>query len=250
MALSCRLSFYSHLGRALRPRPLAMFRHFSFESSTSLHPSSSYIEHQRAAMNVSPTSIPFACAPPMQTRLSTPPLCSLGDLAQRFNRHNLRVEVPQPSQPASFIEPLTPPTSESGDSTFSDSSLSSSPSSYSTVSFAHLRSKRQAHTQLQCSPSHIRDISLLVERMIDQREQCLIRRGSEARITPCSSPIETDDDEGVSMDYTPPGPQENPRLALKYRRSGDRLNGHACVTKSVRMRKKPTKIRKINKATK
>ena len=223
-----------------------MFRHFSFESA-SLHPSFTCIEDQRAAMNVSPTSVPIASCPPhMSTRLPTPPPCSLGELAQRFHRHNLRVEVPQPSRNLSFYDPPTPP-SESEDSTFPVESNQSYPRTTSqSVSSFNLRAKRQANTRLQCSPTHIRDISLLVERMIEANDQCSVQRVDGSTQIACSPATDTADDEGVSMDYTPPeSPQEPLHLGLKYRRSGERLNGQACVAKNVRMRKKPCKIRKV-----
>lgn len=223
-----------------------MFRPFSFEPA-SLHPSSTCIEDQRAAMNVSPTSVHITpCPPHMPARLPTPPPCSLGELAQRFHRHNLRVEVPQPSRNLSFYDPPTPP-GDSEDSSFPIDSRQSFPrtTSYTAISSTNLRAKRQANTRLQCSPTHIRDISLLVERMIEANDQCSVRRIDEPTISVCVSTPDASDDEGVSMDYTPPdSPHERPLFGLKYRRSGDRLNGQACVAKNVRMRKKPCKIRK------
>jgi hypothetical protein len=219
-----------------------MFRHFSFES-TSLHPSlgpcSPDLDIDRASMNVSPTSTPVA-PPPAPVRLPTPPPCSLGELAQRFHRHSLRVEVPQPSQSAAFYEPLTPP---SDDCKFAvDSPHSLHPVSFSPcISSSSLRARRQANTRLQCSAAHIRDISLLVEKMIDERDQCSIRDTNRPKSTLSPGAIEPDEDEGVDMDYAPPTPQPSPPFTLKFRRSSDRSYGHACVSKNVRMRKKPSK---------
>lgn len=222
-----------------------MFRNFSFDS-TSLHPSrvscSAELDIDRASMNVSPTSAPVA-RPPAPARLPTPPPCSLGELAQRFHRHSLRVEVPQASQSASAYEPLTPP---SDDCTFPVNS----PHSFHPVSFSpcmsssSLRARRQANTRLQCSAAHIRDISLLVEKMIDERDQCSIRDTNRPKPTLSPGELEPDEDEGVDMDYAPPTPQPSPPFPLKFRRSSDRSHGHACVAKNVRMRKKPSKLGK------
>lgn len=222
---------------------IIMFRHFSFESS-SVHPSplscSAELDIDRAAMNVSPTSTPVARTP-VPARLPTPPPCSLGELAQRFHRHSLRVEVPQSSQSAPAYEPLTPP---SDDCTFpADSSHSFQPVSFPPCrSSSSLRARRQANTRLQCSAAHIRDISLLVEKMIEEREQCSIRDTYRPKSTLSPDGIEPNEDEGVDMDYVPPTPHLSPPFTLKFRRSSDRPNGQACVAKNVRMRKKPSTL--------
>ncbi|KAF2182504.1 hypothetical protein K469DRAFT_586106 [Zopfia rhizophila CBS 207.26] len=215
----------------------AMFRNFAFEAA-SRHPSS-VLEAERSAMNVSPTSTPFP-PPPQQTRLPTPPPCSMRELAQKFNRHNLRVEVDPAYEVPPFYEPLTPP---SDDFAFPVDSEYPREAPYSCLSPAEFRLQRQANTQMQCSPSHIKDISLLVGRMIEEGDQCCVY-DSKPRTWLNSS--EADEDEGVDMDYNPPMSWERPPYTLKLRRSGDRLSGQAMVSKSVRMRKRSRAVKRTS----
>lgn len=200
-----------------------MFRDFSFDAA---RPSSVH-DAERAAMNVSPMSNP----PGYFTRLPTPPPCSMGELAQRLDQQSLRVD---PAYKFPNEEPPTPPSDQVSFST----SLHELPQrpSYSRITTATLRMQRQANVRMQCSSSHIDDISTLVQRMIEDEDQCNICEPKSPISTSSSS--NADEDEGVDMDYSPPSPREPPLPTLKFRRSGDRLNGCASVTKSVRMRKK------------
>ncbi|KAF2476062.1 uncharacterized protein BDR25DRAFT_339930 [Lindgomyces ingoldianus] len=226
----------------------AIFRDFSF-GPASRHPSS-FHEAERAAMNVSPTSTPLA--PPLYpARLPTPPPCSIGELAQRFNQQSLRVDTSSSYRIPTFYElPLTPP---SDDFVFPADAPQQSP--YSFPSPVALRQQRQANMRMQCSPSHIRDISILVQRMVEEGDQCHIC-DSKSRTSPSPSPFPSppssnssnaDEDEGVDMEYSPLAPKDSPLSTLKFRRSGDRLNGQAMVAKTVRMRKKSKVMKRSSK---
>lgn len=120
-----------------------------------------------------------------------------------------------------------------------DSRRSSSALSTCSDYFASLRAQRQHSTRLQCDAQHVRDISALVERMVDSGEQCNF----------CSSPARTDDsgvgeDADEAADATVKSARgsggavvEGRGATLRYRRSGDVLNLQGCVAKSVRIRK-------------
>jgi hypothetical protein len=216
------------------------FSDFSFQEA--MRQPSSVHEAERAAMSVSPTSVPVVPAP---TRLPTPPPCTIGDLAHRFNQQTLRVDSSF-SPPACYpLEPLTPP---SDDFAFpAEFPPPSQQPSYECMSPAEIRMQRQANTRMQCNPLHIKDIDSLVERMIHEGDQCHIcehKSRTSSRSTSSSGSSSVDEDEGVDMDYTPPSPQDVPLYVLKFRRSGDRVVGHAAVSKSVRMRKKPKMMRR------
>jgi hypothetical protein len=89
-----------------------------------------------------------------------------------------------------------------------------------------VRSQRQANTRLQCQPSHTRDISSLVERMVASGE------------TPVAddAPSTQEEDEAIYMgdlEYQ----QSMAAQTLSYRRSSDFSSSHSYVAKSIRVRK-------------
>ncbi|KAF2258434.1 hypothetical protein CC78DRAFT_537809 [Lojkania enalia] len=221
-----------------------IFGDFSFEAAARQPPS--VYEAERAAMNVSPTTTTALALSPLPARLPTPPPCSIGELAHRFNQHSLRVEVdPAYCRPAYFYEPLTPPSDELAFHT-SFPEPTHQPS-YTALSPAELRMRRQASTRMQCSQTHIKDISELVRKMIEEGDQCQTcgpKSRTSYSLSASSSSSDVDEDEGVDMDYDPPAVRESPLYGLKFRRSGDRLVGHAAVSKSVRMRKKSKVMKK------
>jgi hypothetical protein len=217
------------------------FRNFSFER----HPPS-FHEMERAAMNVSPTSTPSEYPLPLQRPPTPPP--TLGDLAHVFGQQSLHVE-PLPLHvevdPAYNFspsnEPITPPADES---LFPcDSAPTADRPTYSRISTASLRLQRQSNARRHCSSSHLKNISKLVEQMVEEEDQCNVC--DKTSPVPSSSSSVADEDEGVDMDYTPPSPLLHDDLAytVRFRRSGDRLNSSAAVSKNVRMRK-PSKITK------
>ena len=208
-----------------------MFRNFSFEAA-SRHPSA--VDSDRACANVSPTSTPD---PPSrnQNRPSTPPAVSMGELALRFGEQNL--EVDPRYQGTSFLEPAAPSDEDFLFST--DPENSNQHLSYASLSPAAIRQQRQANVLLQCNASHARDISSLVERMVDNGEQCVISapRPLRSGLLPAKSDFEEDDYASIKRSTHSDGTT----YALKYRRSGDVLSNQACVSKNIRLRKKKVK---------
>ena len=100
------------------------------------------------------------------------------------------------------------------------------------------RVQRQLHTRLLCTPSHHRDISALVSRMVDAKEQC--------SITPPGSttPVDDHEDEGYSSSDEPGLSSASRRSSVatvksrqSYRRSSDMKSTGACVSKNVRFRR-------------
>ncbi|KAF2450559.1 hypothetical protein P171DRAFT_426907 [Karstenula rhodostoma CBS 690.94] len=201
----------------------SLFRDFSFD------PPSRRPDHhtESAALSVSPTSTSpmlFPARPP------TPPpsSCDINDLAQALTRQDLRVVIdPKFTAPN---EPLTPP---SDDDTFEKHLPRRPQLSVSTarMNSATLRMQRQANVRMQSSLAHIKDISSLVEKMI-QVDQCNV---CEPKLK-SSPPPALEEDEGVNMDYTPTA-KEQIRFMLPFYRAGDRLDGSTRVSKKPRMRK-------------
>ncbi|KAF2713683.1 hypothetical protein K504DRAFT_462192 [Pleomassaria siparia CBS 279.74] len=210
-----------------------MFREFSFEAASRHLPA--LHEQERAVTNVSP----FSPSPQLPSRLPTPPPCSIGELAYRFDQHSLHTEVDPEYR---FYEPLTPPNDHFS---FPGELLDAPPqqaSCYQRLSAASLRKQRQANTRMQCSPSHLDDISSLVQRMIETGDQCRIcQHKSQTR----SNASTSDDDEGVDMDFHP-APQEAHTPNRKIRRSGERLSGGTAVSKNVRMRRKSAITKRLS----
>jgi hypothetical protein len=209
----------------------SFFRDFSFGEA--MRRPVSVVEAERTASNVSPTTVP-ASAP---TRLPTPPPCSMGELEYRFHQQSLRIDPALHAQHCGR-EPLTPP----GDDAFPAEHVPSQQRSYSCMSPASLRRQRQANTRMQCSASHVKDISILVQKMIQAGDQCHVcepkSRTPSNSSSSASSSASSIEDEGVDMDYSPPSPYEDQLYTLKFRRSGDHIAGSATVSKSIRMRKK------------
>ena len=205
-----------------------MFRNFSFEAA-SQHPLA--VDPDRACANVSPTSTPD---PPSrdQNHPPTPPAVSMGELALRFGEQNL--EVDPRYQGTSIFEPAAPSDEDFLFST--DPENSNRHLSYASLSPAAIRQQRQANMRLQCSASHARDISSLVERMVNNGEQCVIctPRASRSGLLPAKSDFEEDDYASVKQSTHSDGTT----YALKYRRSGDILSNQACVSKNIRLRRK------------
>lgn len=204
----------------------SLFRHFSFDPASRL-PSPDPVLASVSPMSTSPLLLP--------ARLPTPPPCSVGDLAQALHQQHLRIDTSFKALNA----PLTPPSDDDASPCTLPEHLPSS--STNRLNSAALRMQRQANVRMQSSPSHIKDISSLVEKMIAVEDQCNVcHRKPRA---PPSPKLSDDDDEGVNMDYTP-SPKEELRYLLPMYRAADRVEGTTRVSKKPRMRK-PTALRKI-----
>lgn len=200
------------------------FSHFSFDG-----PSTRFAEPAR---DVSPTTT--TQLPPLPARLPTPPSCSMAHLTDILDQQSLRVAVPPSQKPVN--EPLTPP---DDDVMLPFATMPSERRPQLTLSTARLNSvtlrmQRQANVRMQSSASHIKDISTLVQRMVETGDQCTV---CDHKPTTPPSPT-SDDDEGISMEYS----VSNARLefrSIPYYRAGDRVEGCARVTKHARMRRRP-----------
>lgn len=205
----------------------SLFRDFSFDAPPR-RPAQDMAE--RDFMGTSPTSTtpsPFD----FPSRLPTPPPCSVNDLATALNKQDLRVIIDPNYQPRSPWEPLTPP----DDASFVHNLPEPPKLSLSTVRLnsATLRMQRQANVRLQSSATHVKDIASLVEKMIEVEDQCTVCTRKSKAPSPTPS---LEQDEGVSMDYTPSAKEEMHSM-LPFYRAGDRIDGSTRVTKRPRMRR-------------
>ncbi|EMD86872.1 hypothetical protein COCC4DRAFT_32813 [Bipolaris maydis ATCC 48331] len=212
-----------------------MFRHFSFDPVP--RPAHAAYEAERAAMNVSPTSP--ALLPHHPSRPPTPP-CTMGDLALQLNHQTLRIDSPVACR---STRPPTPD-SDCGSDSDSDSDRSPLPTTecvqeqprptYSRISASILRMQRQHTSRMQCTSSHARDISKLVQ-MIEAEKQCTVSPPSSSTCPPTAASAR---DEAVDMDYDLPAKRIEATIATSMWRASDRRESSVRVTKTVRMRKR------------
>ena len=204
-----------------------MFRDFSFDPASP--PSYHAYEADRAAMNVSPTSKPET----QQHYFSRPPTppCTIGDLASQLNQQSLRIDT---TVDDGCSGPLTPP---SDDDRVEPLQAAPRPT-YSRISASLLRMQRQSNSRMQCSSSHVRDISRLVQ-MIEEEEQCTIGEvTSRSSSTSTASSSSTNSDEGIDMEYDAPRQGIEMFVGMPQWRAADRRDSCVRVTRPVRMRKR------------
>lgn len=184
-------------------------------------------------MNVSPTS--RACEPNylLPSRPPTPP-CTIGDLAVQLNQQSLRIDT---SLACYSSDPLTP-ASENNDAASPTEQTPQERPTYSRVAASVLRMQRQSNSRMQCSASHVRDLSKLVK-MIEEQAQCTISDStSRSHSKPAASASTCADDEGVDMDYDIPSQCIEKLVGIPTWRSAYRRESCVRVTKPVRMRKR------------
>jgi hypothetical protein len=208
----------------------SLFRDFSFDAPSRL---SEHQHSESAALSVSPTSTSPRFFP---ARLPTPPPCDVDDLAYALTKQDLRVVV-DPKFRACY-EPPTPP---SDDDTFEKHLPERPQLSTARLNCATLRMQRQANVRMQSSLAHIKDISSLVDKMI-RVDQCNVWE-PKSKPPPLAA---MDEDEGVSMDYTPTA-KEQIRSMLPFYRAGDRVDGSTRVSKRPRMRRSTGSILRFAK---
>lgn len=212
-----------------------MFRNFSFDNAAR-HPSGTgraYHHHHDAYSIMPPTSSPA----PLY-HLPDQAATSITELVQQFSAHTLHVtpRCSTSSLQSLYFDPPTPTSDKASSTSSSDSESSSRRSSTLSTSsdyFSSRRAQRQLSTRLQCDAAHVRDISALVERMIDAGEHCRV----------AAATAEHGLDEGAAARGRSGRPGAAPPPAgkghsLRYRRSRDALNMQGCVSKSVRIRKR------------
>ncbi|KAF2751591.1 hypothetical protein M011DRAFT_464313 [Sporormia fimetaria CBS 119925] len=72
---------------------------------------------------------------------------------------------------------------------------------YSRISAASLRLQRQANARRHCSSSHLQDVSELVQRMIEDENQCDVCQPSSHCTSSETSSSSAEEDEGVNMKF-------------------------------------------------
>lgn len=100
------------------------------------------------------------------------------------------------------------------------------------------RMQRQVNTRLLCSMSHAKDISSLLDKMLEEKEQCNVLSQSTL-----SAPVEVD--EGYNSSDAATGLSESRRSSIaisrsrmEFRRSSELKSTCARVSKPVQVRKR------------
>lgn len=210
-----------------------LFRDFSFEpASRTRNQIDLDMDMDRATMNLSPTSMPQHHTQ-LPSSYFPPPSCSMGELAARFNQQSLQVEV-DPAYAFSSNTSNEEQTPSPSNLSFPSHILEPAPRSrHSRVSTAVLRMQRQSNSRLlQSSPDHLKDISNLVQKMLQDGDQCQIHTPTSP---PSSISSSSDDDEGIDMTHVFPNTL---LFTPSYRRASDRIPGCAQVSKAIRMRRR------------
>ncbi|KAL0264281.1 hypothetical protein SLS55_000228 [Diplodia seriata] len=207
-----------------------MFESFSF-AAASRHPSS--LDHDDYAypdVALSPTSSPVSEQSFPESAMS------VAELSRRFGAQNIGTDLYQPASPFELPAPWT----EHDD--WTSTSASSPSSSYfpddALPDPTAIRSRRQAHTQLQCDAAHMRDISSLVKKMIESGDQCKLAPRNDSVVSSDSG------DDADDEPYDLPRSNSSPAMSqsLRYRRSGEVLST-AAVSKNIRFRRRhPRKV--------
>jgi len=195
-----------------------MFRDFSFEAAS--RPAS--IPERDRAMNVSPTHL---LSQPEPRTSNQPSWTSISELSDRLSEHTIhcdsRYSMQQYSAPAyTYPEHYT---------------LEPKPIIVDEPepSYDFEASSRSRRRHAVCDPAEMKDIVGLLERMVQNGEQCCLRAST-------ATSSEAEDDEPISVVHKSRRSSTSviPSHGLKYRRSGERLSSGAVVARNVRIRKK------------
>ncbi|KAI9703038.1 MAG: hypothetical protein M1820_006029 [Bogoriella megaspora] len=215
-----------------------MFEDFSFSTAPRQSSSNSY----KSLRTTNDTSIDTSSNPPQYIS----PTCtsfqnhipySTTNVPQQHNEQYLsprirRADSGYNSERSSFSEADTNLSTH-----LSNLQLSESPSHIPSLK----RSQRQDSTRMQTDDFHLREISTLVQRMVDNSEQCTLCRPSTSHSERSETP-EEETDEGL----LPIGENESERPAkrpqLQFRRSCEALRARPGVSKGIRMRKSRSRL--------
>ena len=215
-----------------------MFENFSFDTpSTKFSPNTSRCHPYLADdSSTDPASRFSACVSPTCTSFSQSLPYSITDLSNQFSEHTIRQKTKRAdsgygSQRSSFSQ------ENSNENSHATSSQTIQPNTHHPVI---KRTQRQDNLRLQTDSSHLREISSLVQKMVDNGEQCSLCEPTsshrERSITPCES------DDEVTLMGSSQYEASSRRHNLPYRRSTEVLKGRPGVTKDVRMRKSRSRI--------
>jgi hypothetical protein len=229
-AVICRHAALRHDPFHLHTDTMAiMFRDFSFDPAPA--PDYSIYEAERAAMNVSPTSQATE-SHYTRNRPPTPP-CTIGDLAVQLDQQSLRINTTVRCCPPGPITPGSDGYDECAPSTKQEQQARPT---HSRIAASVLRMQRQQNSRMQCSSSHVRDLSKLVK-MIEEEKQCTVNepssRTSSTSSTSTCSLLASGDEEAVDMDIQLPVPD-----GMSVWRASERRENSVRVTRPIRMRKR------------
>lgn len=214
-----------------------MFENFSFEAASRKSSSDRhYLSYPPNDASTGSSRRSSTCVSPACASSSQPLPYSISDLSRQFSEQSIR---PRPKRADSGYE------SQRSSFAQEEASTNSRVSSLQ-VSQPHSRqpsvkrAQRQDSMRLQTEASHLREISSLVQRMVDTRDQCSLCRPTSSHSECSITPSESEDDvvsiASNRMEST------SRRHNLPYRRSTEVLKGRPGVTKDVRMRKSRSRM--------
>ena len=213
-----------------------MFENFSFEAASRQTPSNHhYHSYSPEDVSIYPSPRPSRCVSPTCTSFSNPMQDSLSDLARQFSEHSLRPKTRRTdsgyeSQRSSFAREEA-----NLDPYFS----SLQPGQPHSIQLSTKRTQRQDSMRLQTETFHLREISTLVQRMVDDRDQCALCRPTSSHSDPSTHSESEDDIASIGSNRFDLAPR---RHNLPYKRSSEVLKGRPGVTKDVRMRKSRSRL--------
>ncbi|KZF24331.1 hypothetical protein L228DRAFT_266678 [Xylona heveae TC161] len=171
-----------------------MFENFSFGAPPPISSKVAAFTHSWNSVGPAPDDVSISpCASPIPygDLTSRPPrrggaaACvspptSVTDLSQHFSQYNLtRTQAHtgpiwyDPFANTKLPVSASPPVDE-GVFCDSESEPNSPPRAPSPSSFTAIRQRRQANTQLQCDPGHLKSLSTLVQQMVTEGHQCCV----------------------------------------------------------------------------
>lgn len=158
---------------------------------------------------------------------------SITQLSQRFSEQRLHQDAPLSIRSDPFAS-----ASSDTDADFLD--LPSPRSYVGSLGFSRKRSRRQEGVRMLCDPAHLRSIQEMVEKMIQNQDQCAV--SSPRSFSLGDEPLTgTEDDEGYNSleeaSTRSNSSASSSSCGLSYRRSADMSITGACVSKTLRQRR-------------
>ncbi|KAF2100881.1 hypothetical protein NA57DRAFT_54954 [Rhizodiscina lignyota] len=226
---------------------MALFEAFSF-SPSERHPSS--LSHH--ILQVSPMSTPTSAYEPVPA--SRRHSLAISELSHKFSEQNISKPPSSIPPPSYFDIPVSPSAAPAVRQSSPPRDRSWSPplgGGYRRLSAAAIRAQRQANIRLLSDQSHLRELSALVEQMVDSGSQCRVCTSTSSStatsptLSTATSLPQSPIDEGIDEMECAEGEDEDyPSRSLNFRRSGDvaamaapGAAAAACVRKDVRVRK-------------
>lgn len=162
---------------------------------------------------------------------------SITQLSQRFGEQRLHQDAPLSIRSDPFASIRDTPSDLDAD--FLD--LPSPRSYVGSMAPSKRRSRRQEGVRMLCDPAHLRSIQEMVDKMIQNQDQCAVSPSRSLHFED-DSPSRVEDDEGynsleeVSV-RSNSSSSSSSSCGLSYRRSADMTTTGACVSKTLRQRR-------------